>query len=73
MPYNQPSVWSSNHKHMEVLPVHYTLIIKATLYRTEKLMPIPFFIVDVKYEVMISHAASTQWSLLKVLCNNNIK
>ena len=52
------------------LQVHSTVVLKVAHYRTGKLMPIRFFIVDTKNEVIISCAASTEQCVLKVLCHS---
>ena len=53
-----------------ILPIHGTFIIKVAQYWTRKLMPIRFFIVDIRNEVIISHEASTQWGIINTLCHN---
>ena len=53
-----------------ILPVHGTVILKTAYCRTGKLMPIRFFMVETKNEIIISHATGTQLGLLKVLCHN---
>ena len=72
----KPSVLQSeNHFILEsyrdgILLVHGTVILKVAHYKTGKLMPIRFFVVDTKKETIISHVASTQLGFLKVLCHN---
>ena len=55
-----------------ILSVHGAVILKVAHYRTGKLMPMRFFIVDSKHEVMILHAGSTQLGLLDILYHNRI-
>ena len=52
-----------------ILPVHGTLILKVTHYKTDKLKPIRFYADDTKNKI-IYHVASTQLGLLKVLWHN---
>ena len=51
-----------------ILPVYGIIILQIANYRTGKLMPITYFMVDSKNEVIILHVASTQLQL--VLCLN---
>ena len=53
-----------------ILPVQGPIIIQNAHYKTSKLMPIQFFMVDIKNEVFIWHAVSIKLGLLKVLCHN---
>ena len=53
-----------------ILPVHGTVILKITHHKTGKFMLIRLFVMDIKNEIVISHGASTQLRLLKMLGHN---
>ena len=55
------------------LPTIWTIILKVAYYKNGKLMPIRFFTVDTKNEIVIYHLTSTQLGLQKVLCHNRAK
>ena len=54
----------------DILPVQRTVIIQVPHYRTGKVMPVHFFIVDMKNKLIFSHMDSTHPGPLKVLCQN---
>ena len=50
-----------------ILPVFGTVILKVAHYWTGTLMPVHFFVVDIKNKIIISHAVRTQLGLLSIM------